>query len=101
MVDYTLPSACNENAAFYCSNRLPFVMGTTGGDRDAMAAEVSTKTAAAHLDCLSPSLCVHAHTNLLHTQRIHHFTRTQCTHISHICNARTSCLRWKLAAPML
>lgn len=32
-VDYTHPSAINENAAFYCRNQLPFVMGTTGGDR--------------------------------------------------------------------
>lgn len=33
-VDYTHPSAVNDNAAFYCRHRLPFVMGTTGGDRD-------------------------------------------------------------------
>jgi len=32
-VDYTHPSAVNDNAAFYCQNGLPFVMGTTGGDR--------------------------------------------------------------------
>lgn len=32
-VDYTHPSAINDNAAFYCRNQLPFVMGTTGGDR--------------------------------------------------------------------
>ncbi|RLB83649.1 MAG: dihydrodipicolinate reductase [Deltaproteobacteria bacterium] len=32
-VDYTHPSAVNDNAAFYCENGLPFVMGTTGGDR--------------------------------------------------------------------
>ena len=32
-VDYTHPSAVNDNAAFYCENSLPFVMGTTGGDR--------------------------------------------------------------------
>ena len=31
--DYTHPSAVNANAAFYCKNRLPFVMGTTGGER--------------------------------------------------------------------
>ncbi|MCK5040138.1 MAG: dihydrodipicolinate reductase [Candidatus Aenigmarchaeota archaeon] len=35
-VDYTHPNAVNENAEFYCSNRLPFVMGTTGGDRDVL-----------------------------------------------------------------
>ncbi|MBW1695598.1 MAG: dihydrodipicolinate reductase [Deltaproteobacteria bacterium] len=32
-VDYTHPSAVNENALFYCRHHLPFVMGTTGGDR--------------------------------------------------------------------
>ncbi len=31
--DYTHPSSVNDNAAFYCQNKLPFVMGTTGGDR--------------------------------------------------------------------
>jgi 4-hydroxy-tetrahydrodipicolinate reductase len=32
-VDFTHPSAVNSNAAFYCQQDLPFVMGTTGGDR--------------------------------------------------------------------
>jgi 4-hydroxy-tetrahydrodipicolinate reductase len=32
-VDFTHPSAVNDNAEFYCSRDLPFVMGTTGGDR--------------------------------------------------------------------
>ena len=32
-VDYTHPSAVNANAQFLCDNVLPFVMGTTGGDR--------------------------------------------------------------------
>jgi 4-hydroxy-tetrahydrodipicolinate reductase len=32
-VDYTHPTAVNSNADFYCRHRLPFVMGTTGGDR--------------------------------------------------------------------
>jgi len=32
-VDYTHPSAVNSNAEFYCGCGLPFVMGTTGGDR--------------------------------------------------------------------
>ncbi|MBW2037607.1 MAG: dihydrodipicolinate reductase [Deltaproteobacteria bacterium] len=32
-VDYTHPNAVNDNASFYCENGLPFVMGTTGGDR--------------------------------------------------------------------
>lgn len=33
-VDYSHPSAVNANAQFYCKHRLPFVMGTTGGDRE-------------------------------------------------------------------
>lgn len=33
-VDYTHPSAVNGNAEFYCRMKLPFVMGTTGGDRN-------------------------------------------------------------------
>ena len=32
-VDFTLPAAVNDNAVFYCRHKLPFVMGTTGGDR--------------------------------------------------------------------
>jgi len=32
-VDYTHPSAVNDNARFYCEHNIPFVMGTTGGDR--------------------------------------------------------------------
>jgi 4-hydroxy-tetrahydrodipicolinate reductase len=32
-VDFTLPIAVNDNAEFYCRHKLPFVMGTTGGDR--------------------------------------------------------------------
>jgi len=32
-VDFSLPFAVNSNAEFYCKHGLPFVMGTTGGDR--------------------------------------------------------------------
>jgi len=32
-VDYSHPSSVNSNAGFYCKYNLPFVMGTTGGDR--------------------------------------------------------------------
>jgi 4-hydroxy-tetrahydrodipicolinate reductase len=35
-VDYTHPAAVNANAEFYCRQRLPFVMGTTGGNRQAL-----------------------------------------------------------------
>ncbi len=33
-IDFTLPDAVNENAEFYCNQAIPFVMGTTGGDRE-------------------------------------------------------------------
>lgn len=32
-VDYTHPTAVNDNAKFYVRHKIPFVMGTTGGDR--------------------------------------------------------------------
>jgi len=35
-VDYTHPTAVNNNAKFYVANKIPFVMGTTGGDRQAL-----------------------------------------------------------------
>ncbi len=39
-VDYTHPKAVNDNAVFYCKHGLPFVMGTTGGDREALGRTV-------------------------------------------------------------
>jgi 4-hydroxy-tetrahydrodipicolinate reductase len=39
-VDFTLPLAVNDNAKFYCRHELPFVMGTTGGDRVMLEKEV-------------------------------------------------------------
>lgn len=35
-VDFTHPTAVNENAEFYVAHKIPFVMGTTGGDREAL-----------------------------------------------------------------
>lgn len=35
-VDFTHPSAVNDNARFYVSHKIPFVMGTTGGDRESL-----------------------------------------------------------------
>ncbi len=35
-IDFTHPSAVNRNARFYCTFDLPFVMGTTGGDPQAL-----------------------------------------------------------------
>ncbi len=46
-VDFTHPAAVNANAAFYCAQDLPFVMGTTGGDREALQATVVQSTTAA------------------------------------------------------
>lgn len=40
VIDYTHPSAVNANADLYCRHNLPFVMGTTGGDRDHLAQTV-------------------------------------------------------------
>ena len=33
-IDYTHPTAVNSNALFYTKNQIPFIMGTTGGDRE-------------------------------------------------------------------
>ncbi len=33
-IDYTHPTAVNSNALFYTQNKIPFVMGTTGGNRE-------------------------------------------------------------------
>jgi 4-hydroxy-tetrahydrodipicolinate reductase len=46
-VDYTHPSAVNDNAAFYTRHRLPFVMGTTGGDRKAIENAVTDSATSA------------------------------------------------------
>jgi 4-hydroxy-tetrahydrodipicolinate reductase len=46
-VDYTHPSVVNANAAFYCERSLPFVMGTTGGDREALVYMVAESPVAA------------------------------------------------------
>lgn len=40
-IDYTHPSAVNANARFYIRHQIPFVMGTTGGDRQALETAVS------------------------------------------------------------
>ena len=45
--DFTHPTAVNDNAAFYCRHELPFVMGTTGGDRDKLTATVRASSVAA------------------------------------------------------
>jgi len=42
--DYTHPSAVNSNAEFYCRHGLPFVMGTTGGNRQGLEETVRTSS---------------------------------------------------------
>lgn len=46
-VDFTLPMAVNDNANFYCRHDLPFVMGTTGGDRSLLKKTVRDSSALA------------------------------------------------------
>jgi len=46
-VDFTLPIAVNDNAEFYCRHELPFVMGTTGGDRAMLEKEVCNSSISA------------------------------------------------------
>nr|GMC56031.1 4-hydroxy-tetrahydrodipicolinate reductase 1, chloroplastic-like [Ipomoea batatas] len=41
VVDYTVPASVNDNAELYCKVGVPFVMGTTGGDRKALYKTVS------------------------------------------------------------
>jgi len=52
-VDYTHPSAVNDNASFYCKNNMPFVMGTTGGDRQLL---IDTVTASAIAAVIAPNM---------------------------------------------
>jgi 4-hydroxy-tetrahydrodipicolinate reductase len=47
MVDYTHPSAVNANAMFYVRYHLPFVMGTTGGERKVLENTVTSSATAA------------------------------------------------------
>jgi len=46
-IDYTHPTAVNSNAEFYCKQDLPFVMGTTGGDRELLEKIVNSSSIAA------------------------------------------------------
>ena len=46
-IDFTHPSAVNDNAGFYALNGLPFVMGTTGGDREKLSAAARSSSAPA------------------------------------------------------
>jgi Dihydrodipicolinate reductase len=46
-IDYTHPSAVNSNAVFYAKNNIPFVMGTTGGDREQLMKDMEALGASA------------------------------------------------------
>lgn len=52
-IDYTHPTAVNDNAAFYVNHKIPFVMGTTGGDREALARLVAK---ANHPSVIAPNM---------------------------------------------
>lgn len=43
-IDFTHPSSVNSNALFYIKNDLPFVMGTTGGDREKLKEDINKGT---------------------------------------------------------
>ena len=53
-VDFTHPSAVNSNAAFYAAHSLPFVMGTTGGDRAALLKDTEASGVYA---VIAPNMC--------------------------------------------
>jgi 4-hydroxy-tetrahydrodipicolinate reductase len=52
-IDYTHPSAVNNNALFYAENKLPFVMGTTGGDREKLIADMESSK---HFAVIAPNM---------------------------------------------
>ena len=52
-IDYTHPSAVNSNADFYVEQGLPFVMGTTGGDREKLMEGVNS---AKHFAVIAPNM---------------------------------------------
>ena len=52
-VDFTHPTAVVDNARFYCEQRLPFVMGTTGGNRDQL---IETVTGSSNAAVIAPNM---------------------------------------------
>jgi 4-hydroxy-tetrahydrodipicolinate reductase len=46
-IDYTHPSAVNSNANYYAEKKIPFVMGTTGGDREQLMKDMEDASASA------------------------------------------------------
>lgn len=52
-IDFTHPSAVNNNAKFYAKMDIPFVMGTTGGDRDQLIKDMEE---AKHAAVIAPNM---------------------------------------------
>lgn len=52
-IDFTHPSAVNGNALFYAEKGIPFVMGTTGGDRDKLLKDMED---AKHFAVIAPNM---------------------------------------------
>lgn len=52
-IDFTHPSAVNSNALFYAEKGIPFVMGTTGGDRDKLLKDMED---AKHFAVIAPNM---------------------------------------------
>jgi 4-hydroxy-tetrahydrodipicolinate reductase len=52
-IDYTHPAAVNSNGQFYVETGVPFVMGTTGGDREKLIADVE---AGRHFAVIAPNM---------------------------------------------
>jgi 4-hydroxy-tetrahydrodipicolinate reductase len=47
IVDFTQPKSVNRNAEMYCEMEIPFVMGTTGGDREKLVQTVKNSSISA------------------------------------------------------
>jgi 4-hydroxy-tetrahydrodipicolinate reductase len=52
-IDFTHPSAVNSNGEFYVANAIPFVMGTTGGDREKL---IQVCNDAGHFCVIAPNM---------------------------------------------
>lgn len=55
-VDFTTPQAVNQNAEIYAKNGIPFVMGTTGGDRKKLIETVRNSEISA---VIAPNMAPH------------------------------------------
>ncbi|MEM3126496.1 MAG: aminotransferase class I/II-fold pyridoxal phosphate-dependent enzyme [Candidatus Woesearchaeota archaeon] len=59
LVDYTAPTAVNSNTELYCRLEIPFVMGTTGGDRQKLLETAKNAGVPAVIDVnMSPAIVV-------------------------------------------